>query len=175
MEPLQGTATGKNAIARISYSHDAMIDLILANPQMQQAEIAARFGYTQGWVSRIIGSDAFQARLAERKEEVINPEIRQNFEERLKGAALQSLDVITKKLEATQNPDLAVKVLDISTKALGFGARPQNIGQQNNFVVALPQKIENEGDWATAAKLEVQNHKVGQFAGAVVEDVEPKK
>lgn len=160
--PLIGTATGREfGPARVHYTHDAMIDLILMEPNISQNEIAKQMGYTHGWVSRIIGSDAFQARLAERKVEVVNPEIKQNFEERVKGLAAQSLEVITRKLEATSSPELAIKALDISVKALGMGARVQNL-QQNTFVVALPQKAKSEGEWAQQGVAEMANlHKGG--------------
>ena len=46
-EPLQGTASAANSIARVKYSHDAMIDLIIANPMIPQGQIAQHFGYTQ--------------------------------------------------------------------------------------------------------------------------------
>lgn len=159
MEPLQGTKTGQGAIQRVSYTHDAMIDLIIREPRIKQGEIATYFGYTEGWVSRVMGSDAFQARLAKRKEEIVNPELIQTFEERLKGLAAQSLDVITAKLEATKSPELAIKALQLSTTALGFGARAQNIAQQNNFVVALPQKAASEQEWAQMAQAGAQKAK----------------
>ena len=152
MEPLVGTKTGTNAIARVKYTHDGMIDLILANPMMRQGEIAAYFGFTEGWVSRVMGSDAFNKRLAERKDEVVTPGVIATMEERLTGLAIQSIEVLQKKLEATSSPDIAVKSLELSTKALGMGAR---IGQQNtqvnNYVVALPPKVSNEGEWAQQA------------------------
>ena len=69
--PLEGTATGKDAIARVKYTHDAMIDLIVAQPGVKQGEIAKYFGYTQAWVSRIMNSDAFLARLAQRKADLV--------------------------------------------------------------------------------------------------------
>lgn len=154
--PLQGTATGQShGITKVRYTHDAMIDLILAKPNVSQNELAAAFGFSVGWVSRVMGSDAFQARLAERKEEVVDPAIRGSFEERLRGLADQSLAVITAKLEATGSPDIAMKALELSTKALGMGARPQNITQTNNYVVALPPKATNEQDWASKARKDV--------------------
>lgn len=175
MEPLQGTATGqKHGIVRVTYTHDAMIDVLIANPTISQTELGAKFGYTKGWVSRVLGSDAFQARLAKRKDEIVNPELVQNFEERLQGLANQSLDVIQRKLEATDSSDLAVKALQLSTTALGFGARPQNIAQQtNNYVVALPAKIENEAEWAQTAKTEVLANRK-ETAGPVIEEVTPR-
>jgi hypothetical protein len=173
MEPLKGTELGRtNGIEKVNYSHDAMIDVILAQPGVSQVQLAAMFGYTQGWVSRVIGSDAFQARLAERKVEIVNPEIKATFDDRLKGLANQSLDIIQRKLDATQSADLAVKALDLSTKALGYGARPQNATQINNFVVALPEKATSEQDWASQAKANVQS--LARPAPAQVIDVEVK-
>lgn len=171
--PLAGTATGNaHGIDRVRYSHDAMIDLILAQPAISQNALAVMFGYGVGWVSRVIGSDAFQARLAERKEEIVNPEIMLSFEQRLQGLANQSLQVIQAKLDATSNPDLAIKALELSTKALGMGARPQNATQINNYVVALPPKTENEQAWADGAtsRIKANNHPVP----SQVSDVTPK-
>jgi hypothetical protein len=38
--------------------------------------------------------------------------------------------------------------LEITTKALGYGARQNNLNVQQNFVVALPPKAETAQDWA---------------------------
>lgn len=176
MEPLFRQEPMKaHGIQKVRYTHDAMIDLIIANPAIAQGEIAKVFGFTQGWVSRVLGSDAFQARLAQRRDEIINPELIQTFEERLKGLAAQSLEIIQNKLEATSNPDLAIRALELSTKALGYGARPANIGQQNNtYVVALPAKIADEGKWAESAKQQVKDAKRAVEA-PLVEDVVAKE
>lgn len=147
-EPLQGTQSGANAIARVKYTHDAMIDLVVTNPGLSQGEIAKHFGYTQAWVSRIFASDAFQARLAARKEEIVNPVITASVQDRIQGLAMQSLEIIAEKLEATRNPDLALKAFELSTKAAGYGARQDKVQVQNNFVVALPPKVEDPTAWA---------------------------
>lgn len=113
------------AIDKIRYSHDAMVDLIVGNPWITQTELAAKFGYTQGWVSQVIASDAFQHRLAERKEQIIDPAIKASFEERLKALALRSHAILMEKLDKPthQIPDaLALKSLEMATKALGYGA-----------------------------------------------------
>lgn len=136
------------AIARVRYTHDAMIDLIVTNPAMSQKELAKHFGYTDAWISRIFASDAFQARLAARKEELVNPVITASVKERIEGLAMQSLEIISQKLEATQNPDLALKAFELSTKAAGYGARQDKVQVQNNFVVALPPKVEDPTAWA---------------------------
>lgn len=154
-EKYQGIAEAKGYIqdpARIQktrYSHDAMIDVIIAEPKITQKELAARFERNSGWISRIIGSDAFQAALAKRREEVSDPFLTATMEERFRGLASQSIDVLVEKLDLTKNADVALKALDISSKALGFGARSVSGGQiHNNFVVQLPNKMENSGQWA---------------------------
>ena len=149
-EPLLGTASAANAIARVKYSHDAMIDLLIANPAISQNEIAANFGYTVPWVSRIMNSDAFQARLALRKEELLDPVIVASIEEKFRALASKSLDVVLDKLSVTNSAELGLKALEISAKALGYGARQQNLNVQTNFVVALPGKADSAESWAVA-------------------------
>ena len=155
-EPLLGTASAANAIARVKYSHDAMIDLLIANPAISQNEIAATFGYTVPWVSRIMNSDAFQARLALRKEELLDPVIVASIEEKFRALASKSLDVVLDKLSVTNSAELGLKALEISAKALGYGARQQNLNVQTNFVVALPAKAADAGSWASAHSPQVQ-------------------
>jgi hypothetical protein len=148
--PLKSTESAALAINRVRYSHDAMIDLILAEPSITQNKIASHFGYSVGWVSRVFNSDAFQARLAERKGELIDPTITMKMEQRIEALAMQSLEVISKKLGVTEDANLALKAFELSTKAAGYGARERNVAVQNNFVVQLPNKIENAHDWAAA-------------------------
>lgn len=173
MEPLQGTATGRElGPAKVSYTHDAMIDLMLMRPGISQQEIALYFNYTPNWVSRVVGSDSFQARLAQRKDEIVTPAIRENLEDRMAALADQSLDILQNKLKATSSPDLAFKALELSTKALGLGARAATVQntQNNTYVVALPSKVPDEQTWAAQAKQQVSPVRPAQ--GVV--DVEAK-
>lgn len=146
--PLVGTQSAALAIARVKYSHDAMIDLLIANPEVKQGELAQQFGYTQAWVSRVMNSDAFLARLAQRKSDLVDPSIALTLDEKFRALANQSLDVIMDKLQVTKNPDTALKALELSSKALGYGARQQNLNVQQNFVVAMPTKVQSPEDWA---------------------------
>jgi len=158
-ERFQGIASGRgysqkySRIKKVRYSHEAVIDVILANPTISQGELATRFEVTQAWLSRIIGSDAFQAVLAKRRAELVDPYIMATMEEKIRGVADQSLEIIAEKLQATQSADLALKALGLASTALGFGARertPTNV--QNNYVVALPAKSGSVEDWAAAAQ-----------------------
>ena len=143
MRALGSTASAAGAIKKVNYTHDAVIDLIIARPDCTQNTIAAHFGYSTGWLSRVMCSDAFQARLAERRTEVVNPELVLTFEERLRGLATQSLNILTEKLEPSEDPitgqitapdpGIAFKCLELSAKALGYGARQTNVAIQNNI------------------------------------------
>lgn len=148
--PLEGTKWGKDAIQRVRYSHDAMIDLIICDPGISQGDIARNFGYTEPWVSRIFGSDAFQARLAQRKCDIVDPTLVASVEERLRAVAGRSLDLVLEKLAnpALCTLDQAMKAVEVSTKALGYGARQTNVAVQTSFVVALPQQTASAADWA---------------------------
>lgn len=148
--PLQGTESAAGSIQRVSYTHDSMIDLIIANPAISQGAIAQHFGYTQAWTSRVFNSDAFQARLAARKTEIVDPQLVLTIDEKLKALASKSLDVVLEKLTVTNSAEMGLKALEITSKALGYGARQQNLNVQQNFVVALPPKAASAEDWAAA-------------------------
>lgn len=139
----------KSRLQSLRYTHEAMIDVILANPAIKQNELASTFDKSVPWISRIIGSDSFQAALAKRREEITDPFLVATIEERMRGLAFQSLDIITEKLELTKNVDLALKGLDIAAKTLGFGARGSGGNQQNTqFIIQLPPKAADSSSWA---------------------------
>ena len=112
-------------VAKIRYTHVDMIDFIIANPQVSQGQLAARYGYTQAWVSNIMASDAWQSALAARREEVIDPALKETIAERMKGLTLQSINVLQEKLAAPSVSDtVALKAFELGSRALGFG-QPQ--------------------------------------------------
>lgn len=148
----KGYDQSHSRVEKLKYSHEAMIDALVAQPRITQNELASRFGYTPAWVSRVIGSDAFQAALAKRRQEIADPFLIASMDEMLSGLARQSIEVLTRKLEATDSADLALKTADLSLKAAGFGMRDRNPGNiVNNFVVALPGKAPSAEDWAAKA------------------------
>ncbi len=109
-------------IRKISYTHDALIDQIIANPQASQGQLAALFGYSPAWVSNIMAADAFQARLAERRRELIDPTLLATVDERIRGMVIQSLDKIQRALEAPAcKPEVALRAFELGAKGLGIG------------------------------------------------------
>jgi hypothetical protein len=122
-------------VAKNSYTHDAMVDLIIANPSISQGMIAAHFKYTASWVCQIIASDSFQARLAERTNELVDPVIRRTIEEQFKGMILRSIEVLQEKLNRPSHmiPDnLALRTFELASRAAGYGARLDQTNVQVN-------------------------------------------
>ena len=111
----------------LRYSHDAMIDMIIAEPHVSQAALAKRFGYTRSWVSTIMTSDAFKAKLALRRDEVVDPILKVTLEERFRALTTRSLEILQEKLEAPASmvPDqLVLRAMELGAKSLGLGAAP---------------------------------------------------
>ncbi len=112
------------AIAKLRYTHEAMVDVIIQNPGVSQNDLAALFGYSPAWVSSVMSSDAFKARLAARREQLVDPEVALTLHERFEALARQSLRVLQEKisLPATMVPDnLALRAAEMSSRALGLG------------------------------------------------------
>lgn len=125
----------KPVIQKVNYSHDGMINLIIANRGITQNALAQHFGYSASWVSQVMSSDAFQAKLLERSAEIEDPTLRATVEENLRGLVTRSMEIIKEKLkgEASTIPDqLAIRTLELSTRALGYGAREQTVAVQVN-------------------------------------------
>lgn len=110
------------AIDKIRYTHDDMIDYILANPHVSQGTLAIRYGYTQAWISNIMASDAWKVRLAARREELIDPVLRMSIDERMRGLVYQSLEKLQVELERPScSPAVMLKALELGSKNLGLG------------------------------------------------------
>lgn len=109
-------------LKRCSYTHDALIDLIIEHPELDQNHLAAHFGYTPGWISNILAADAFQERMALRKGEIIDPVLKATIEERFRALTIRSLEVLQQKLNAaTVSDNVALRAAELGAKALGVG------------------------------------------------------
>lgn len=122
--------------------HVAMLDYIMANPGCTYEQVAASCGgYSIGWVSQIVNSDAFQALLAERQGECFG-DVKLTIKDRITGVAQLSLKRIAELLPTQTDPDKVVNAADLALKALGFGQpsrgpqTPVGAGPtQNNFII----------------------------------------
>lgn len=130
LDPVTGEQRG--GIAKVGYTHKAMADLILSNPAISQNELAQHFKVTPGWISQVLASDAFQAFLTDRKDEIVDPVLRGAIEESFKGLVLQSIQRLREKLEANPSDQLVLEVFKNSARALGYGARVEVSGNINH-------------------------------------------
>lgn len=110
------------AIAKVRYTHADMIDFLITNPGISQNALAARYGYTAGWVSRVMSSDAFQSALAARRHELVDPTVAASIDERFRAMTVRSLERLMEKLDAPQVSDQVVlRSVELGAKAMGVG------------------------------------------------------
>lgn len=130
-------------LKRCSYTHEAMIELIIEHPEYNQNELAAAFGYTPSWISNILASDAFQVKMAQRREEVIDPVLKASIEERFKALAIQSLEVLQRKLaQPTVSDTVALRAAELGARALGIGAHaPPPAAPQTDRLEKLAERL----------------------------------
>lgn len=143
-----GSGGANNAIAKVGYSHEAMIDLIIARPGISQNAIAAHFGYTASWISQIISSDAFQTALAKRREKLVDPLIAAEVEMNFKALVARSLDILQQKLNrpVDEIPDnLALRTFEIASRAAGYGAKDPSAAAQPATTVEVNVHLEQLG------------------------------
>ena len=120
--PARTVAPTMGRLAKCSYTHAAMIDLILEHPEYTQNQLAAHFGYTPGWISNVLASEAFQAMMAARRDEIIDPELKASIKERFEALVIRSLTVLQEKLNSPQVSDqVAMRCAELGAKALGVG------------------------------------------------------
>lgn len=143
-----------NGVKKTGWRHDALIDIMIAEPQLQQRELAKIFDRTEAWISTLINSDAFQARLAERREEVVNPDIAASVEERLRALADISLQRLIEKIATpvqVVSDQFLLDTAKMSTASLGYGARAPAGGNINvGVVVQVPQKATSAAEWVSS-------------------------
>jgi hypothetical protein len=131
--------------------HEAVIDMWLVDPTLKQGEIAAALGKTQAWLSILVNSDAFRAKYAARKAELVDPYISEGAETRLRAvvseAANELLERITLAPKAVSTKDLTA-VVGAASRALGMGAGAAGPSfQQTLYVIPAPTAPRTVEEW----------------------------
>lgn len=122
LEDLAKERVGPPKVARVRYSHLDMIDTLIAKPWVSNNELAERYGYTPGWVSTVMASDAFQSALAARREEVVDPAMKATLEERFRAVTIQSLSRLAQELDKPAcKPEVMLRAAELGAKSLGLG------------------------------------------------------
>lgn len=106
-------------ITKIRYTHEDCIDRIIADPTISQGELARIYGYSEGWMSILVNTDAFKARLADRRAELIDPVVAASLNEKYAALANRSVEVLLDKL----NRPLDAIPDKLALEAAALGAR----------------------------------------------------
>lgn len=130
-------------IKKVSYTHEALILWLIENPHKMQRDAALYFEVTEGWLSKVMHSDAFQLMYRQRQDEVASI-VMNSIPAKLNAATSIALDKLTDKLEKTENGEFILDSAEALLKASGYapaGQRtpaPASVGnQQNNtFIIS---------------------------------------
>lgn len=140
--PATQRAPTMGRLQKVRYTHADMIDFIIRFPEASQNEIAARYGYTPGWISNVLASDAFQAAMAARKEEIVDPELKATIEERMRALVIRSQQVLMSKLNQPQVSDaVALRSLELGARALAIGGNAPPTAPSQDRLVRLAERL----------------------------------
>lgn len=145
------TGIGGVPPARLSHTHEQIINWLVLNPDRSMRECADSFGYTQSWLSTLVRSDLFQAALAERQHAVALRVV-QSIPQKLAAVTDIALDKLADMVQVSEDPEF---ILDAADKALHrMGYAPQSsrnpagspgqfgnagVNIQQNFVVTASE------------------------------------
>jgi hypothetical protein len=138
---------------QLTYTHKAMMDLVLANPTMSLKDLAEYFGVTEAWAKKVTMSDAFQAVLDKRREEIINPIISESVTEKIRGLTNNTLDMLNSRVELgiVKTPEL-IEIAKMGLTSQGLLDTSDKVVNNNQFVVAMPNKVATSDEWAEIVK-----------------------
>lgn len=131
-------------------AHMVIIDQLLMDPSITTTKLAHVTGYSMNWLHKVMQSDAFQAKLAERQKALVDPLVLNAIKDRISGLASRALEIIEERMDSDKvSLDHALNVFGVTSKAMGMGA-PKAPTNTNNFIVQMPAQIPNAQDWASA-------------------------
>jgi hypothetical protein len=112
-------------ITKLTAAHDAMIDMILANPRITNEELAAQFDMGHTWVATLRHTDLFKRRMEDRREAVIDPVLIASIEEKIRAVTDMAVEHILEKLATKKADELTDQFL---LRAAEFGAKSMGLG-----------------------------------------------
>ena len=124
--------------------HDAILAYVMANPSVKRGEVARIFGVTESWLSTIIHSDLFQAKLKDRTDEVFS-ECLVPLVDKVNGLAHSALDNLAESLLVDKSVGVNFKTAEMALKMAGFGTQGPGhstpVVQQNNFFTVSSERL----------------------------------
>lgn len=125
------------AVQKVNWWHEQIVDWELMNPDKTLGECAEHFGVTQPWLSSVRGSDAFKEyraiRIAEHQGMVSKTVI-----EKVEGLAHLTLDVLQERIEK-ERAEISLPFMretaETALKALGYSGQRGGAPGQGGVVV----------------------------------------
>jgi hypothetical protein len=120
------------------------MDYLLVNPNVKLADVATHFGFTQGWLSQVIHSDAFQTLLREKQGYAFHNTVL-SVREKMENIAHQALDKLSDKLDNENDAETLSDIAGNMLDRLGFGSKSQGNGAPaggNTYVTVLAGEIQ---------------------------------
>lgn len=147
---MAATKDEKGSPKNFLQAHMIIIDELLMNPGISVSQLAVNTGYSRTWLHKVMSSDAFQAKLAERQKALCDPIILNAIKDRLQGVVSRSLEIIEERLDNDKvSLDTALNAFSVGSKAMGLGTQ-KVAAPVNQFVVHMPAPVANAADWAAA-------------------------
>jgi len=132
-------------IAEMSFSHHAIIDWMLSNPDALLADCAKAFNYTQPWLSTIIHSDAFKAEFSRRRAQ-LDEHIAHGIHAKMAAVSKKALDLLEDYLSGNdedRDPRLVLDIADRTLHRQGYAPNKAgvNIFAQQNIIQPAPGAV----------------------------------
>jgi hypothetical protein len=128
-------------LQKLSPTHDQILNWLVINPGKSLRECADAFGYTQSWLSQLVHSDLFQARLKEMQLQV-QARVTASIPQKLNAVVDVALDKLADKVAQSEDPEFLLEVMDKGLHRMGFGPatarQPAGTGGplvQQNFLI----------------------------------------
>lgn len=121
-DPLDGLnlpEPARQQVKDLSHTHEQVINWLILNPHLKLRECADHFGYTQSWLSTLIHSDAFQAQLKSRQEQVF-AQVAGSIPEKLAAAADVAIEKLSEKVEKSEDPEFILDAFDKILHRAGY-------------------------------------------------------
>lgn len=128
-------------IQRLSNTHDDVMNVLCANPFIGLRELSDLTGYSIPWLSRLMNSDMFRARMEVKKGEVFVAVV-EDIPGKLNALAHQAVDKLAEKLEVAEDPEFILDTFDKVMHRAGYapktggGTGGVSLTQNNTFLVS---------------------------------------
>lgn len=111
-------------LKKIKPVHEHIMDVVLEHPDISLRELGSAVGYSVSYLSIMMNSDAFQARLAERRQQITRSGV--DIPNRMRAVAAVALDKLSDHVERSEDPDFLRSTADMMLHRLGYA--PQKVG-----------------------------------------------